>query len=282
MAMPSLVADNWQEDRIPIFDSLTHPSLDGSWLFAAHGSGRNCFQSNIDALRTAGVRWAWAVAMGNTGAYDASRYAAACADSPIPMMAAAFAPLPDFKTHAETEDWLRLCKQQGYRGVKLHPRLAGFDLSHPQLAPLIIAAHRLDLIPFLCTYFHTRAALGESLTLDALQRLLRHIQDAKLVLLHGGCTRLLDVAECTRHFRSVLLDVSWTMCEYEGSSVDLDLAYVFRRCWERVCIGSDSPEYTPSLMRSRFEDLTAGLTRVHRERIAYRNLLDYSGLTETT
>lgn len=265
---------------IPIFDSLTHPSLVGSWLSARMALKDNSFRATTEALLGANVRWAWAVAMGDSAGYEPKAYIAACAEMEIKVLAAAYMTPSAFANQTEIMNWLRMRRIMGFSGVKLHPRLGNFGFTNPMLVDIIRLANDLEMIPFLCTYCYSARPNSGSLSLDSLQALLEKVPNAKMVLLHGGTTRLLEMAEITRHFKRMLLDVSWTMCEFAGSSLDMDLRYVFEKCSHRVCIGSDSPEFSPLFMRNRFEQLTSGLEDDVRERVAYRNLLGYSGLTE--
>lgn len=263
--------------EIPIFDSLTHPSLDGTWL-TSRLNGINSFAQVAASMKEANVRWAWAVSMGMVGAYDIERYVDACAQSEVHLFPVAFMEVPVFTGLAQAEDWLLDRKQRGFLGVKLHPRVGGFDFQHRLLPGIITAANRLGMTPFLCTYFYSRDPVCRTLNMETLRDLLYSVAEETLVLLHSGATHLLDVSEMTRPFKKVLLDLSFTMCEYGGSSLDLDLRYVMDRCRGRVCIGSDSPEYSPGQMRSRFDQLTAGFSQEHREQLAFRNMFTFTGL----
>lgn len=262
---------------IPIFDSLSHPSLDGSWL-SPRWNGQNSFKQVVASMREANVRWAWAVAMGTTGAYDLDRYVQECRQHAVRLFPAAFMDVSAFSGLAMAEDWLGHCQRRGYLGIKLHPRLARFDFQHPLLPGVIRAANLLGLTVMLCTYCYSADPQCSRLSIENLRKLLHAVSEEKLVLLHGGTVRVLELAEMTRFFKATLLDLSWTLCELAGSSLDLDLRYVLDRCRERVCIGSDSPEYAPSRMRTRFAQLTEGFERTHIERIAYRNLFAFTGL----
>lgn len=263
--------------EIPIFDSLTHPSLDGSWL-SPRWNGKNFFSQAVTSMKEANVRWAWAVSMGTTGAYDIERYVEACAQSDIHLFPAAYMDVSAFTKLTQVENWLLNRKQRGFLGVKLHPRLGRFDFQHPLLPSIILVANRLGLTPFLCTYFYSRDPACRTLNFESLRELLYEVAEEKIVLLHSGVTHLLDVSEMTRPFKQVLLDLSFTMCEFNGSSLDLDLRYVMDRCKNRVCIGSDSPEYSPSQMRARFDQLTLGFSHEHREQLAFRNMFTFTGL----
>jgi len=75
----------------------------------------------------------------------------------------------------------------------------------------------------------------------------------------------------------VLLDLSFTLCKYEGSSIDLDIRYLFEKFDRRICIGSDSPEFDLSKLRQRFNQLTEGLDIVKKKNIGFQNLQAYVG-----
>ncbi|KFB70967.1 MAG: hypothetical protein AW09_003931 [Candidatus Accumulibacter phosphatis] len=70
------------------------------------------------------------------------------------------------------------------------------------------------------------------------------------------------------------------LCENEGNSVDLDLAFLFRHFDRRICIGTDWPEYSPRQVRERFEEFTGDLPDDQRHNIAYRNLYHFLGLDD--
>jgi hypothetical protein len=71
----------------------------------------------------------------------------------------------------------------------------------------------------------------------------------------------------------VLLDLSFTLCRYEGSSVDLDIRYLFQNFDQRICVGSDNPQFTLAQFRKRFDELSADLDPEKRMNAAHRNLL---------
>ena len=262
---------------IPLFDSLAHPSLDGSWI-NPRWSGQNSFPQVIEAMKEANVRWAWAVSMGTRDGYDVDQYVQQCAKAEVRMFPAAFMNVSEFSSLAAAEDWLVARNHQGFLGVKLHPRLGRFDFQHPFLPSIIGTANRLGLIPLLCTYFYSAHPACRTLSMHTLRELLCMVPDQKLILLHGGLMHVLEMSEMTRHFKNTLLDLSFTLCEFAGTSVDLDLRYVMDRCQGRTCLGSDSPEFQPSRVRERFEELTRGFSLEHREKLAFRNMFEFTGL----
>ena len=132
---------------------------------------------------------------------------------------------------------------------------------------------------FYCAYQFADAGAG--LPVDPLPHLAAALQqapDARLVLLHGGTVEVLRYAEFTRANPRVLLDLSFTLMRYAGTSLDADLGYVLRTLDRRVCLGSDAPEYSPAEVRARFETLTADLPSDKRLNIAGRSLTRFLGL----
>jgi hypothetical protein len=94
-----------------------------------------------------------------------------------------------------------------------------------------------------------------------------------MILMHGGDVNLLGLMEIIRPYQNILLDLSFTLCRYEGSSVDLDMRYLFKNFDQRICVGSDNPQYSLADLRRRFEELTTGVDLEKRLNAAHRNLL---------
>ena len=262
---------------IPIFDCLTHPSLEGNWI-DSRWTAKNSFEQLEREMRAANVRWCLAVTMGSTGGYDLLQYPKACLARTGQLFPIAFFSIAECHTGHQVELQLTRIRDLGYLGIKIHPRLSGVDFGHPLLPTAIRIANRFGLAVLLCTYFYSSNSACGKCSPETLRELLHQVPSEKMILVHGGGLRLLEVSEMTRPFKHVLLDVSFTLCEYAGSSVDLDLRYVFERCCGRVCLGSDSPEISLTRMRERFEQLTQGVEEPLRERIAYKNLFAFMGM----
>jgi hypothetical protein len=82
----------------------------------------------------------------------------------------------------------------------------------------------------------------------------------------------MEFSELVRHFPNALLDLSFTILKYAGSSVDLDLEYLFTKFDRRICIGSDFPEFNLSDLRFRFDELSKNCTELQSNNIAFQNL----------
>jgi len=251
----------------PIFDCLTHPALDGGWVHP-RWSGGNTFQALRGELEAANVPWAFAVAMGMGDGWALEGYIHACRQPGPKLFPVAWcdpgAP-PDFSA----------VRAMGYCGVKIHPRLAGFEASDARLPNLIQAVHAADLILFLCTWpAHDAETLPGGLS--ALERLLDETSGCRKILLHAGGPRLKEVAAMAGPRKDVLLDLSYTLCT--GRVTDEELRAVLADYSDQFCVGSDSPEISPVELRARFDQLCADFDTVARENIACGNLFAFTGL----
>lgn len=109
-------------------------------------------------------------------------------------------------------------------------------------------------------------------TPDKVMELLDKIRGNKVILVHAGAVRLLEYIEIARAFDNVLLDLSLTLCKYPGSALDMDIRFAFNNFDQRICIGSDSPEFHSSDLRCRFNYFSEGVTDNKLRNIAYKNL----------
>jgi predicted TIM-barrel fold metal-dependent hydrolase len=171
---------------------------------------------------------------------------------------------------------LQAIRETGYRGIKIHPRDPRLDLRDPRLVTTFQAAARLELPIFLCTYFHSTAeSYPAHDPLYDIAALLQKAPGARVLLVHGGDVNLLRYAELVRFNPRLLLDLSMTFMKYQGSSLDLDIRFLFERFDKRICIGTDFPEYTHQEVWNRFVEMSKGLAREKAENIGFRNIEDF-------
>ena len=161
--------------------------------------------------------------------------------------------------------------RSGFAGIKLHPRLNGFDPLDERSVGAIAAAASNGLVVFLDTLFRQRARATRNAA-DTIDALSHECPSAAIVLLHGGGPALLEVAEVVRARPSLVLDLSFTALYYRGSSVERDVCWALERLDQRVVIGSDMPEYTPSEAFDHLERIAGALTPEKWANIAYGNL----------
>ncbi|MEZ4873523.1 MAG: hypothetical protein R2827_15035 [Bdellovibrionales bacterium] len=250
-----------------IFDSLTHPTLDGTYL----NSGEDCsFLTVVNQVKAAGLKGACAVGLPGIGGYEHESYFEKCSEYSELYPVAAL----DFSKNIPSE--LESIKNIGYRAIKIHPRRLEHDFTLDNLHEALSLAGDQGLVTFLCTYnFSSASSMREGLNFDGLVEVLGRKKMGRIVLLHGGGVELMRYAELVRHNENLLLDLSFTLLKYRGSSIDLDIEYLFNNFDRRICIGSDAPDFTPKQMVERFNELTKNLNADKIENIAYKNLYNF-------
>lgn len=258
--------------EIPIFDTLSHPTLNGNWILPKYTACAH-IENIINEMHAYGIKKSLAVGMNGIGGYDEDKYI----DFINRYGKDLFLPIAffDFQTldFSGIKNRLIEVKEKGYCGIKLHPRFANFILSDERLPYIVDVANELDLIPLLCTFFYCN---HQSMLDNNIERigdlLMKCSNDSDIVLLHGGLTRVLETMELVRFFPNVLLDLSLTMCKYEGSHIDNDIRYIFKLFDRRTTIGADSPEISYQALRRRFEYFASYTTVEKAENIAYKNI----------
>jgi predicted TIM-barrel fold metal-dependent hydrolase len=261
--------------QIPLFDVLTHPTLDGHWIPGHDRDGR--IEVLVSEMASAGVHGGFAVGMGGIGGYSFDRYADFVRGRAPSLLPVAWVPFEELHGRMDAAAFVRRSRAAGYVGVKVHPRFAGIHLEDPRLDAIVEAAAGEELVILLCTHiFDARLLAGNAF--DRLGAFLDRNASARIILLHGGLVRLLEVMQMAKAFPNTLVDLSYTLLKYEGSSIDLDLEWLFRNFDRRICVGSDHPEFRPAEMRRRFEALAAGLPRGPAENIAWRNAVTFAGV----
>jgi len=252
--------------EVPLFDSLSHPTITGDWF----GRGIDAsFETLATNLAAAGYARACAVGLAGHEGYGHATFAERCGAFPSLVPIAGVAPKLPPDIDVELDEVAGL----GFPGIKIHPRLSGCSYGSPELAATLSAAAHRRLVVFLCTYFHAPTSTYPTADpLFELTRLLRGVPELRLVLVHGGAVDVLRWAQLACHSPNILIDISYTMMRYQGSSIDLDLKWLFQRLSVHTCFGTDHPEWGHAEVRNRFESLAQGADAESIQRIAGRNL----------
>ncbi len=251
-----------------LFDSLTHVTADGSWF-----GERHCDASLTTLLND----------MDAAGAYRACLVAIAdYVDNEVIIESARshptrFVPIAGFNprvmaTTRRVEAAVKQIKAQGFAGIKLHPRLNGYDPLDGKCVASIDAAGEQGLVVFLDTLFR-RPGLATRHAPDVIDHLAAACPDTRMVLLHGTGPTMMELYEIVRCQDHLLLDLSYTLMRYRGSSrLDADMSFLMQSTDQLVTVGSDFPEYSVQATVSRIEELTRGMEAHRLENVTFRNL----------
>lgn len=259
--------------NIKIFDSLTHPTLNGKWLSSDHDSS---FKKLSEELNSHNLLGAIACGLNNIGDFEVNRYISAAKNYPNIY---AVAPMPDISlTEIEIEKKIVAIKNLGYIGIKIHPRFSNIDLIrdiHKLNFACAIAA-KLDLTIFICSYYACHAHnFPNHDILIPISKIIEKNPTGRFVLLHGGGVRLLEFSEFVRFNPNVLLDLSLTIMKYELSSIDQDIQYLFSKFDKRICIGSDHPEWDYINFKKRISHFCEKISQEKIDNITNKNIMKF-------
>ena len=259
-------------NKIPIFDSLAHPTINSDWIMPQYPKSA-AFGRLLQEMEEANVRWAFVVGMQGIGDYEENDYIKTIKshnnDSLYPI---AFYH-PENGSYNEIKKSLVSIKSKGYVGIKLHPRLSNFN-PDKNTATIIKISNDIGLICMLCTYPYSNTS-AYKMTPESLMEMLILTEGAKVMLMHSGAVRLLEYVEVARAFKNILLDLSFTFLKYSGSSIDIDIRYMFNNFDTRICLGSDFPQHSLVQLRDKFELLSENVPAQKLENIAYKNIFKF-------
>lgn len=249
------------------FDSLVHITPDGRWLGADRYDASpsrllaDMDKAGVDRACLVGVaNWIDNATVERLARQDPHRF--------VPV--AGFNPLAHANDR-EMEAAIVQLRERGFAGIKLHPRLNAYDPLDSRCIAAISAAGRATLPVFLCTIFRQRKRPTPS-PIDIVDYIAATCPDTRIVLLHGCAAGMLELFEIVRMHPQLILDLSFTILRYAGSSLDEDMRFMCRNLDQRLSWGSDFPEYLPTQAKERIEHLTEGLPREKLQNIFATNL----------
>ena len=247
------------------FDSCTHPTLNGEWTRGQRGIG---FQDLASIRLEIPNYHALAIGLPGIGSYEHSAFKRECDTWGFEAIAA-ITTLEPLKTEREFETISKL----GFRGIKIHPRLLGSNRDLTYLSRLFSLCDEFGLVCLLCTY--EADAPGQMPTTDPFYQIcaaLNDVPSVRLILMHGGGSRLLQFAALSRHSETILIDLSFTIIDEMTRALDPSIRDLMTKLDHRICVGSDSPESDILQVFQRIQDIAFTLDAQKRKNILSANL----------
>lgn len=251
-----------------LFDSLTHVTRDGTWF------GESQCDASLPTLLAD---------MDAAGAYRACLVAIAdYVDNSVIIESARahpqrFVPIAGLNprvlaTTRRVEAAVKQIKAQGFAGIKLHPRLNGYDPLDAKCVAAIDAAGEQGLVILLDTLFR-RPGLATKHAPDVIDCLAAACPDTQMLLLHGTGPTMMELYEIVRCHDHLLLDLSYTLMRYRGSArLDDDMHFLMKSTDQLVTVGSDFPEYSVQATVARLLELTQGIEENRLNNVLHGNL----------
>lgn len=249
-----------------IFDSLVHVTDDGTWL----GTTRYYAAASrlIEELERCSP--ARACLVGIPGWANNATVLQVWQEHPQ-----VFVPIAGFDPTAHSLDSIpsALAEIAGQRfaGIKLHPRLNDYDPLDERVLSTVRSSAEHELVVFIDTLFRQRGRRTPHPT-DIADALVTDAPETSIVLLHGTGSSLLDMFELGRMHPRLIIDISFTIMRYAGSSVDADIRFMVQELDQRLSVGSDFPEYTTMQAYDRFVELADGIAEEKRRNVLHGNL----------
>lgn len=251
-------------NNIPIFDSLSHPSEKGLWFGKKINHSFNDLRQEYNKYNFIG---GCAVQIPIMSQISPKDYYVQCLNNNLyPVY---------FYDFTKDINQIKELHFIGYKALKIHVRLGGIDPEENfnLLKDIFKECKSLDMTIFFCTLIHGDISIQPNNgLLSVITKLLKSVPNIKIILLHGGNVDLMNFVQLVRFNENVLIDLSFTIQKFEGSSLDLDIAYLFNTFDRRICIGSDYPDYSIEHTRKRFNNFASKVNIEKAENIGYKNI----------
>lgn len=255
---------------IPLVDSLTHIKEDGNWYDTSHDASLERLLNMFDQ------QFRKALLVGIPG--DSHEFLITVFQKyPDKFIPIAALEMEADDSPDQIEENIISCKNLGFKGIKIHPRLLKMGLTHPNISRAVGLAGKHQLVSLLCTVNKPPLPPLKRPVYDILHEICRGNQNTRILLMHGGYFELLATSEIIRPFEHVLLDLSTTIVRFQDTHIIEDIRFLFKTFDQRLCIGSDFPEYTMKEVLQVIEkkELHRDLSREKLENIFSRNLLGF-------
>jgi predicted TIM-barrel fold metal-dependent hydrolase len=253
-----------------IIDSLTHITPDGKWFSTSYDSS---LENLLRGMDKCGVERAVVVAL--DGYIKNEFILRTCEEHSSRLIPGASINPASFNGPSEAALQAKKLLSSGkYTVLKLHPRLHKYDIFDSRFLCILEEVEKADMKVhvWLDTLLYYRDARLAKPPVGSIHDLVARFPSIKFVLLHGCGSEVLRLADAIRDCENTLLDISYTLSRYKGSSVDLDLAFLFKNFDQRIVFGSDFPEVSVQQAITDFDALTKKLSSHKRNAILHKNL----------
>lgn len=249
--------------KVRFFDSLAHPTLDGSWTMGRIGQTFDQLAQRME--EDSRYQGAALCGLEGVGCYDPERYFAAASKLPGRIL-----PIAPYQFKYGTDQITEL-RRIGYKAIKIHLHSSiGTGFRSSDLRAVLERIYPSFQLVYICTYCYRINMRPNQLLSDVLEVAAKYA-DTATVFAHGGVHELMHYYEVLKHTKNTYLDLSYTTMRY-GNIYDNVLSFLTENFNTRLLIGSDSPEYEYSEVIKKFHSVANESSDTKVDDIMFRNM----------
>jgi predicted TIM-barrel fold metal-dependent hydrolase len=252
-----------------IIDANVHITSDGKWFTTPHDASlqrlRNCIEE-------AGIRAAIAVPL--PGTIGNQEQAVLIANDTKIIHACTFNPALYDSPESAQSAFRKEFGDGKKRFVKFHNRFGKYHAADERFYAVIRANDELDvpMVIGVCGLLHDRNTPGAIDPAVYFFDLAQTMRNSNLIIMHGGGTRILQIAEMCRDLHHVFIDLSMTLSKYKETSVASDIRWLCHHYDRRIIWASDFPEVSILQALKDFDEVVGALAPERRANILGLNI----------
>lgn len=170
----------------------------------------------------------------------------------------------------------------GYIGLKLHPRLQGFEVDDERTVRLVQNAGEMN-VPVLIDAFPDGTHLMHGFSPIKYALLAQRCPKTRIIWAHMGGHHVIDFMMLAKRLQNVYFDFSYSLLYFQNSSVPNDMVYAMRSMkFKRIFYGSDYPDRTISASLDGTLDYLSGqgLDKEDLDKIMGLNAMEFFGWSD--
>lgn len=253
-----------------IIDANVHVSADGKWFHTPHDA---TLEKLIQEIASCAVDKAIVVPLPGVITNEQQRLLPA-ANHPDLIHAYTFNPALFENPKAAVEGFKREFSQLKKSFIKFHNRFGKYPPNDERFMA-VMQANNAATTPHVigvCGLLHDRNTPAAVSTEQYFFDLGKNFPETTLLIMHGGGTRILQIAELCRDLHNVFFDLSMTLTKYSETSVASDIRWLCKHYDRRMIWASDFPEISPKIALETFDTVCMQLDTDKRKNILGLNI----------
>ncbi len=253
-----------------IIDANTHITKDGRWFHTDHDASLESLLLNV---KESGIDKAIAVPLpGTIGNQEQADLIVGRHDQLI--SACTFNPA-DFDSPSEAGEAFRK-EFSGMKKnlVKFHNRFGKYHPEDERFMEVLRVNDQMEtpMLIGVCGLLHDRNTTSAVNTPAYFFDVAKKLECTDFIIMHGGGTQILSIAEICRDLHHVYFDLSMTLSKYRNTSVANDISWLCHHYDRRIIWASDFPETSIKQALQDFNETVGNLAKERRDNILGNNI----------